>query len=41
MVTSKFKRFTDEDYNIIYDSLVKRTIKVLKNTDENCRKNCR
>ncbi|ASJ21205.1 BMP family lipoprotein [Brachyspira hampsonii] len=33
MATSKFKVFTEDDYNIIYDSLVKKTIKVLKDTD--------
>ncbi|EKV57317.1 BMP family lipoprotein [Brachyspira hampsonii] len=33
MTTSKFKVFTEDDYNIIYDSLVKKTIKVLKDND--------
>ncbi|WPC23356.1 BMP family ABC transporter substrate-binding protein [Brachyspira hyodysenteriae] len=33
MSTSKFKVFTESDYNIIYDSLVTKTIKVLKDTD--------
>ena len=33
MSTSKFKVFTEYDYNIIYDSLVTKTIKVLKDTD--------
>ncbi|CRF34926.1 membrane protein [Brachyspira suanatina] len=33
MATSKFKVFTEDDYNIIYDSLVKKKIKVLKDTD--------
>ncbi|MCZ9838991.1 BMP family ABC transporter substrate-binding protein [Brachyspira hyodysenteriae] len=33
MATSKFQVFTEADYNIIYDSLVTKTIKVLKDTD--------
>ena len=33
MDTSKFTVFTEDDYNIIYQSLVTKTIKVLKDTD--------
>ena len=33
METSKFKVFTKEDYNIIYNTLVNKSIQVLKDTD--------
>ena len=33
MNTSKFKVFTETDYNYIYNQLIKKSIKILKDTD--------
>ncbi len=33
MKTSKFTVFTEDDYNAVYNTLVNKTIKVLKDTD--------